>query len=456
MAKREQGQVLPTYILWTHSENKEGLHPVKIRVNHHRVTKYYPVMTPEKKKVFLSVAEYTHITQTELKKLRDENRVTRKILDQAVTDAETAIKATTTKNTKGDKKPFSFAEFERKYLGEDASKNFLASFKKHIDKLSRKGQAGTARAYSSAYSALHEFQNGRDLDPANLTVQKLEEFDEWLRTPRPQKSNPKKTTKPLNDTSVSIYMRCLRSVYNEMAAIDEYLISIYPFSKKDNDRKYKIPTAGGGQKGITLSINDISSFINGEVDGDEIPENPMYRAKQLFLFSFFAQGINFKDMALLKFADVGNDTITFNREKTIRTKKEPTKIRIPLTDELNAILIEQGNSKRHPNNFVFEVFDSNTKYSKKQEDDTIRQWVKTTNKWLKRYCEKNQLPEVSTYSARHSFASIAKTHLPVVQISKMLGHSRITTTQSYLGRFEDDENRSGLMKVFNTIKKKSA
>ena len=407
-------------------------------------------MTPEKRKIFLSVNDYTHITETELKKLRGKNRDTRDIMDQAVTDAETAIAATTKGN-----KPFSFSEFERKYLGEDAGRNFLASFKKHIDKLSRKGQAGTARAYGSAYSALNEFQRSNDLDPASLTVQKLEEFDQWLRTPRPKKSDPKKTTKPLNDTSVCIYMRCLRSVYNEMAATDEYLVSIYPFSKKDNDRKYKIPTAGGGQKGITLSINDIGSFINGEVDGEEIPQNPIYRAKQLFLFSFFAQGINFKDMALLKFGDVGKDTISFKREKTIRTHKEPTTIRIPLTDELNAILIEQGNSNRHPNNFVFELFDANTKYSKKQEDDAIRQWVKTTNKWLKRYSEKNKLPQVSTYSARHSFANIAKTHLPVVQISKMLGHSRITTTQSYLGRFEDDENRSGLMKVFSGIKKKA-
>ena len=57
-------------------------------------------------------------------------------------------------------------------------------------------------------------------------------------------------TKPLNDTSVCIDMRCVRSVYNEMAANDEYLEAVYPFSRKESDKKYKIPT-GGGQKGIT-------------------------------------------------------------------------------------------------------------------------------------------------------------------------------------------------------------
>jgi len=34
----------------------------------------------------------------------------------------------------------------------------------------------------------------------------------------------------------------------------------------------------------------------------------------------------------------------------------------------------------------------------------------------------------------------------------MLGHSRVTTTQTYLGRFDHEENKSGLQKVFETIK----
>jgi hypothetical protein len=38
----------------------------------------------------------------------------------------------------------------------------------------------------------------------------------------------------------------------------------------------------------------------------------------------------------------------------------------------------------------------------------------------------------------------------------MLGHSKITTTQAYLGQFEDKENRTGLMKVFSKLKKKTA
>jgi integrase/recombinase XerD len=444
MAKRNEGEVVPDYILWTWSENDKGKHPVKLRVSFQLKRKYYPVLTADRKKVFLSKEEFDFVTATKKSKLRNENRALREVLDGEVERANTAIEEATLKG----KKPFSIGEFERKYLGADANRNFLAYFQSHIEKLGRKGQAGTVRAYSSAYSSLHAFQNGRDFDPADLTPQKLESFDEWLRTPRPKK-------KVLNDTSVCIYMRCIRSVYNEMAANDEYLEAVYPFSRKDSDKKYKIPT-GGGQKGVTLTKEEMRAFIDGKVSGEAIPENPMYRAKQLFLFSFFGQGANFKDLALLKYENVGKDYIEFDRQKTIRTKLDGRKVQIPLTDELKEILIEQGDTEKKKGNYIFEVFSANEKYTPKQTDDKIRQWVKISNKWLKRYCTLNELPEVSTYAARHTFASLSKSHLSLAMISKMLGHSRVTTTQTYLGRFDNEENKLGLQKVFGGLKNKIA
>ncbi len=452
MAKRMEGGLLPDYILWTWSENKEGLHPVKIRVTHQRKRQYYSVFHPNGEKLFMSAREFEKISSTPLPKLRGENRILRNLIDSAVEDAKEAIEEATNKG----KSPFSFPLFEKKYLGEDASRNFLAFFKAHIDRLGRKGQAGTARTYASAYSAFKAFQNERDIDPADITVKKLYDFDMWLRESRTVMRDGEKVIIPgKNDTSISIYMRCLRSVYNEMAANEEYLETVYPFSRNDRDKKYKIPSSTG-QKGQTLSKKEMQAFINGKIEGDRIPENPMYRAKQLFLFSFFGQGANFKDLALLRYENISPDSIEFERQKTVRTKREARKIRIPLEDELKEILLEQGSSDKAKSNYVFGVFDPTVDYTEKQKDDMVRQWIKTTNKWLKRYCDLNTIPVVSTYASRHTFASLAKSQISVAMISQMLGHSRITTTQTYLGRFEDEENRKGLMKVFSGIKRKQA
>jgi integrase/recombinase XerD len=440
MAKRNEGQVLPCYILWTHSANKAEKHPVKLRLTFQRQTRYYPIQD-EKKNVFMAPEEYDYITTTKLDKLRGNNRKLKLTLDGAVSSAEAAIK----KATEG-KKPFSWSGFERMYLGAEASKTYLAFFQAHIDRLTAKGRAGTVRSYASALNALREFLKGKDIDPAELTKEQLERFDAWLRS----------KARPLNDTSVGIYMRAVRSVYNEMAASDDYLKAIYPFSRHTHDKGYRIPSGTGTQKGVTLTQGEIEAFVYGQVDGDAIPENPMFRAKQLWLFSFFAQGLNFADMAVMRYSNIEGDTIVLQRAKTANTKKKPAPLRIPLTDPIREILTEQGNPLKKPESFVFGVFDPKIKVTAKQQDAAIRQWIKTTNKWLRRYCEFNGITVVTTYAARHSFASLAKGLMPVVQISRMLGHSNIKTTQVYLGRFEDEQNRESLMKVFGAIRKKTA
>ncbi len=437
MAKRLEGEVIPQYILWDYTANEEGKHPVKLRVTHQRKQKYYPIIH-DGKKLFMDGEHYEKITETKLEELRGKNRRLRvDVLEASITKANNAIK----KSTNDGRDPFIFESFEREYLGEEGGANFLKKFDAHLQGIAAKGQAGTYRCYKTVYNQFKEFLNHKDIDPSQITVEKLEKFESWL------------TDRGINTTSIAIRMRCLRTIYNIVSANDEYLKMKYPFSRNDYDGGYKIPAGSGGQKGVTLNQDELIDFINGEA-GDI--DDPMYRAKQLFLFSFFAQGMNFADMARLQYSNVGKDAIEFNRLKTIRTRNLPTKVRIPLTNELQAILIEQGNPDKRKTAYVFGLFDPSVKYTPKLMDATKQQWVKITNKWLARYCEKNGLPVVSTYAARHTFASIAKSELPLAMISKMLGHTKITTTQAYLGRFDDQENREGLMKVYGRLKKESA
>lgn len=457
MAKRNEGEVLVVPMLWNYSTNKEGLHPVKIRVTFQRKQRYYSVLDSSKEKVFLSQSYYDQITETPLKHLKGKNRERWETIAETVQRAKAAIAAATNDG----RDAFSFGEFERKFLGEESGGQFLNFFKSHLSSLSRKGQAGTVRVYSSVLHSFGKFinhgrpiiqpkadkkwvySNHRDIDPADITPGLLEQYEEKLREDG------------YSDTWISICMRAIRAIYNRLAVKDSYLKMKYPFSGKDYDELYKIPS-GSGQKGQTLTNAEIFDFIKGKVSDDEIQENPMFRAKMLFLFSLYGQGLNFKDIALLKNLNKKGDNIEFERQKTIRTRRTATVVNIPITPELSKILLEIGTTDKKKGSFIFEVFDPSVNYTPKQIDAKVLQFVKTTNKWLKKYCELNKLPIVTTYAARHTFASLAKSHLPLAQISAMLGHSKIETTQVYLGRFPDEENRSGLMKVFKNIKKKTA
>ncbi len=446
MAKRNEGEVKIDHLLWRYSANNEGKHPVKLRVTFQRHRKYYQVLDEAKEKVFMTEETYSIIVGTDRKKLGGKNRKLRDLLDDAVTNGRDAKKEATNSG----KDPFSFPEFERKLLGEESNSQFLKYFKSHLDKLGKKGQAGTVRVYGSVLSSFAKFLGNKDpknivkdIDPAEITPDKLQDYEDTLREGG------------YSDTWISICMRSIRAIYNRIAVKDEYLKAKYPFSRNDYDELYKIPISTG-QKGQTLTKDEMIDFISGKVDGDKIPENPMYRAKMLFLFSFYGQGLNFKDIALLRNSNKKGNNIEFERQKTIRTRKTATVVRIPITKELGSILLEIGNPDTRKSSYMFEVFDPGESYTPKQIDAKVLQFVKTTNKWLKRYCEFNEIPIISTYAARHTFASLAKVHLPLAQISKMLGHSKIETTQIYLGRFEDGENRNALNKVFKTIKKKKS
>lgn len=457
MAKRNEGEVSIVSLLWTYSANNEGKHPVKMRVTFQRKQVYYAVLDASKEKLFLSADQYELITDTPLKDLRGKNRERREAIDNALQRAKASI----TTATNGGRDPFSFGEFERKFLGEESGSQFLKFFKSHLNRLGKKGQAGTVRVYSSVLHSFGRFINNgspiikpnedkvweytdhKDIDPADITPDLLERYEEKLRE------------EDCSDTWISICMRSIRAIYNRLAVKDSYLKMKYPFSTKDYDELYKIPVSSG-QKGETLTIDELVSFIKGKVDGEEIPENPMYRAKMLFLFSFYGQGLNFKDIALLKNSNKKGDNIEFERQKTIRTRSKPVIVSIPVTKELSDILLDIGSTDKRRTSYIFDVFNPAVNYTAKQIDTKVLQFVKTTNKWLKKYCEFNNLPTVSTYAARHTFASLAKSHLPLAQISAMLGHTKIETTQIYLGRFPDAENRSGLMKVFKGLKKKSA
>ena len=62
------------------------------------------------------------------------------------------------------------------------------------------------------------------------------------------------------------------------------------------------------------------------------------------------------------------------------------------------------------------------------------------NKHLAIITKATELPKISTYSARHSYATnLLRGGAPIELISGQLGHSRITTTQTYLDGFDMDD-----------------
>lgn len=435
---------LPKYepILWRWSTNNDGLHPVKIRVTFDRKSKYYSAQY-EGEKIFVS--------PTQWKSMRSENpRGTNRVLSDAVADslaeAKKAGRLTTANN-----KPFTFDRFEKNYVHKQVQGGFLKSFEDYLENLKTEGRIGTYVAYNSAYSALKEFKNEKDFNPIELTPDELKKFERHLKSPRKYKTaRGREITKSAGNTTVGMYMRAVKVVYNFIADDNPELKEFYPFATKQNDRKrYFIPTSDG-HKGEALSADILKKFISIETE----PGDPAHEAKLYFLFSFYGNGMNMRDIAHLKYENLKDGAIRFRREKTKRTKsgEGAVLIEVPLSDELNKIIIELSTNDKKGSNFIFPILSLDM--DPQTQDNVIRQKIKMINKYLKVLCEENGIPAFTTYSARHSYASLLKSaKVSVEVIRELLGHGDIKTTENYLSRFDIDTKKEANANIDRILKK---
>ncbi len=138
-------------------------------------------------------------------------------------------------------------------------------------------------------------------------------------------------------------------------------------------------------------------------------------------------------------------TLKFIRTKTIHTKKSDlTPIQVKLRAETLAILKKYGTHPRKQEAYIFGFL--NLTMTAKQSHSTVKQFVKNTNKYMKRIAEKLGIEaSLNSYTARHSFATILlRSNAPLKFISESLGHANISTTENYLASFEPEQEEEFL------------
>lgn len=214
----------------------------------------------------------------------------------------------------------------------------------------------------------------------------LEEFDAFLA----------KTATSRNTRN--IHLRNLRAVFN--FAINEEVTSFYPF------RKFKIKPQKTRKR--ALSVQQFRKLLKLEVDSRD------RRYLDFFLLSFMLCGINVVDLCRASF--LVNGRLEYDRAKTQRPysiKVEPEALEI----------IKRYAGARGLVNFAEGCKDYRSFY--KHLADSIRA-----------IGVKNGMPGLSTYWARHSWATFAaELDVPDPVISMALGHGpENPTTDLYIQR----------------------
>jgi len=369
---------------------------VSIRVTCQRKKKYYPT------KVSLTEDDFTRIMKA--KRRSEEDNKSYKEIRSYETKALRAVEALPV---------FTFTLFENIYLeNREATDTISFAFDKYVKELKEDKRIGTAVSYETAKASIESFKAG--LKFADITKALLTKYENWMI------DNGK------SKTTVGIYLRSLRTIFNR-ARIDK---SLYPFGEGKD--KYSIPESRNIKKALTLEeIGKIFRYEPKQGTSEEM-------ARDYWIFIYLCNGLNVKDLCLLKHKDVDGDVLTYERAKTIRSRKVTEKIVVSLKPEAKKIIARWGVPSLSPESYIFPHLQKGM--SAERSRAIIQQVTKTVNKFMKRIAKDLGIAKpVTTYFARHSFATVLKRSGASTEfISEALGHSDLKTTKSYLAGFEEE------------------
>ena len=322
---------------------------------------------------------------------------------------------------------FSFTEFEELFFSKKNDvKDIFSMLQQYIDSLNLEGRINTAMTYRSTKVAFEEFTGKKRLLFSEVTPNLLKSFEKkWLSDNK-------------SITTVGIYMRSLRTIFNIAKSRNVITEKHYPFSK----HKYQIPASVNVKKAISKEdIKKIYQYKAQRLSAEHF-------AKDIWVFSYLCNGINLRDIARLKYEDVKGDSIFFLRQKTIQTSRANQKqISAVIIPEIKKIIKTWGNKPEQPDQYIFPILKPGM--SIVQEVERVRQTIKTTNKYLRRIAATLKLEiDITTYSARHSFATQLKSSGASTEfISESLGHSSLAVTENYLASFPQDEKKKWASKL---------
>lgn len=395
---------------------KNGKYPVKLQVftPDPRKQVYYPTIFDFSEKEFQSIWE----TEKPRNEYKDDREKLNAILRRAKKKAEKL-------------NYFTFEGFEDAYFKkkEYTNKDVVTYYNNAITQYKANGKISTAENYDSSLKTLLKFHKNSILNFIEITPDWLNDFEKDM------------ILKGKSRTTVGIYLRPLRAIFNTAISDKTIKPDVYPFGK----RKYTIPTPKGVKKALTK--DELKTLFNG------IPETPeQEKAKMFWFFSYSCNGMNIKDIANLQYKNISGEVMTFRRAKTTNTNKNQAPVIVYLNGYTQSVIDKYGNKNITPDTYIFNIVDHTA--TAEIQHSQIKIFTRFINQHFLKYAKSLKIDyKISTYWARHTFATTAiRNGASLEYVSEALSHSNMKTTIGYFAGFEDEKKREiskGLMNFDN-------
>lgn len=395
MIKVVKNGVVVSVLLDTRTVNKEGTYPVKIKVYFQGKPKYYPTGICMSTK-----EELEEVLESKSKKNIEIQDIIGKELSRILKNVDILVERGT----------FSFSNLNN-MLGKNIGGTLNEMISAKIKELENEEKFGTSAFYKGTLSLLKRYMK-HDVPINEVTVEWLNGLEKFI-------------LKTANQTTVAMNMKNIRATMNIAKQVGVIRESDYPFGRG----KYQIKEGSGKKKALNKKqLKAIAEYSDGSMTTE------FYR--DLWLFIYFCNGLNVADLISLKFSDIQNGEISFIRKKTKDRTRDVKRIYAAITPEMYSIINKWGNDPKK-SVYIFPFLkpgDSAWEHEKKKKNLT-----KLINKRMKMIGEKLNLGKITTYVARHTYATVLRNEgVPISIISPMLGHSSVTTTEIYLADLESE------------------
>ena len=301
--------------------------------------------------------------------------------------------------------------FLSRLMGQSQSISIENMFKRRIDELKSRSQVGNLRVYKDTRRALKSYCAIERLNLQDIDYQFLKGFETRL------------IAQGATGGGISVYMRTLRALINE--AIHQGFLSreSYPFARSRREPgKYSFSHLKSRKNPRPLSISDMDAFKS--YDNPRRPD--LIIAKNVFLLSYYGQGINFSDLADLQWTDIQGGRIRYIRNKNHK------EISIPITSQMASVL--DFCKTISTSTYMLPILDDSKYQSALQKQDRKLNTLKKFNRQLKEIAiELGIETPITSYTARHTYANtIHQQGGGTEALSRSMGHADAKTTQHYL------------------------
>ena len=275
---------------------------------------------------------------------------------------------------------------------------FLKSATEEIERLRTSLSLSTIANYKTAVKTIGLYLKN-DVEMSAIDQNLIKGFERWLKERR------------VCINSISCYMRSLRSLVNRL--------------KTDGrtDAFRDVYTGRAKTEKRAIAEADIVKIRQTQLRSGSF----LTLARDVFLFSYYALGMPFVDIAFMRRSQIAGDVLTYYRHKTGQ------RVVVPLEPCALKILSRYQQSAE----YAFPILKSLEPLKAYKE---YLQALNRYNRSLKSLARRAGLNvRLTSYTARHTWASVANdTNVDLPVISKALGHTNTKTTRTYIREINDN------------------